>query len=477
MLGEFFAPTMAAAAATKDLLEEPALQAMNVPPTVKMRTMRGKDDIDIETTILYEIRRLKKARKRANSQSVVERLVGRMGLPSSEVSMKMNELIQCGKILTGMIRGKESFKLPNEQNDKDSDTSSDSDESESNSHRSEDMNLTFSEKSYRSDSIVPTIDTPSKPPAQAHTAASVTLPVSIINDLTKNANLANEMLLKERQMVLELLKENTELKLKIKDLEVAARPDSHGHQTITSIPPMNTISEESCKKNDPTPPVGDTNKEKKEKQENTKQVNKKSKVNNRNANKNQATTRNHSKMDKNWKRSNTNIGETKETVTRKVLIMGDSQLRKINGEKLSRDHHSVDVKVMPGAKIEKTRNVDIKEDVDIIIVHAGTCNIRKQTIPDDLAEGIVSTLRDVKSKLPKAQIAFSSILKRKDDLELNAIVIKTNQLLEEKLLLSGLDFINNENIRYGNISFDGLHINEGGVKVLASNYSKYIRYC
>ena len=132
---------------------------------------------------------------------------------------------------------------------------------------------------------------------------------------------------------------------------------------------------------------------------------------------------------------------------------------------------------MPGAKIEKTRNVDIKEDVDIIIVHAGTCNIRKQTIPDDLAEGIVSTLRDVKSKLPKAQIAFSSILKRKDDLELNAIVIKTNQLLEEKLLLSGLDFINNENIRYGNISFDGLHINEGGVKVLASNYSKYIRYC
>ena len=74
-------------------------------------------------------------------------------------------------------------------------------------------------------------------------------------------------------------------------------------------------------------------------------------------------------------------------------------------------------------------------------------------------------------------IAFSSILKRKDDLELNAKVIKANQLLEEKLLLNGLDFINNENIRYGNISFDGLHIKEGGIKVLASNYRKYIRYC
>ena len=118
------------------------------------------------------------------------------------------------------------------------------------------------------------------------------------------------------------------------------------------------------------------------------------------------------------------------------------------------------------------RNVNIKEDVNIVIVHAGTCNIRKQTIPEDFADEIVSALRDVKTKLPKAQIAFSSILNRKDDLELDAAVMKTNQLLEEKLILNGLDFINNENIRYGNISFDGLHINEGGVKVLASNYCK-----
>ena len=183
-----------AATATSDLLQEPALQAENVPSTVKIRTIRGKEDIDIETSILYEIQRLKKARKRANSLSVVERLVGCMGLPSSEVSMKLNELIRCGKILTGMICGKESFKLPNEQNDKDSDTSSDSEESDSNSHRSEDINLTFSGKSYGSDSIVPTIYMPSKP--LAHSAASVILPVSIINNLTKNANLANEMLAK-----------------------------------------------------------------------------------------------------------------------------------------------------------------------------------------------------------------------------------------------------------------------------------------
>lgn len=224
-----------------------------------------------------------------------------------------------------------------------------------------------------------------------------------------------------------------------------------------------------------------------EEHEDTRQENKNTKATNRKVNNAPATKKNYSKDDKQQRRTTRNVNstgkrnvnrrDTKETETRKVFIIGDSQLRKINGEILSRDHHSVNVKAMPGAKIAKMKNANIEDDVNVVIVHAGTCNIRKQTNPENLAEEIVSTLRDVKAKLPKAQVAFSSILKRNDDLELNAKVLKTNQLLEEKLLLSGLDFINNDNIRYGNISFDGLHVNEGGVKMLASNYSKYIRYC
>ena len=114
--------------------------------------------------------------------------------------------------------------------------------------------------------------------------------------------------------------------------------------------------------------------------------------------------------------------------------------------------------------VRKLRNVNIEEDVNIVIIYAGTCNIRKQAKSRKPCRGNCICPSRCKSKLPKAQIAFPSILKRKDDLELNAKVIKTNQLLEEKLLLSGLDFINNDNIRYGNISFDGLHVNEGVLK-------------
>ena len=93
------------------------------------------------------------------------------------------------------------------------------------------------------------------------------------------------------------------------------------------------------------------------------------------------------------------------------------------------------------------KNISMEEYVNIVIVHAGTCNIQKQTNRAEVAEEIVSTLRDLKLKLPKAQIVFSSTLKGNDDLELNTKVIKTNPLLKEKLLLCGQNFINNDNIR------------------------------
>ena len=50
-----------------------------------------------------------------------------------------------------------------------------------------------------------------------------------------------------------------------------------------------------------------------------------------NANNDQVTTKDYAKADKNWKRRNANMGETKETERRKVLIMGDSELREFNG--------------------------------------------------------------------------------------------------------------------------------------------------
>ena len=113
---------------------------------------------------------------------------------------------------------------------------------------------------------------------------------------------------------------------------------------------------------------------------------------------------------------------------------------------------------------------------DVVIIHAGTCNLKKQSDPEELACKIVSTLSHIQSSCNKAQVAFSGIIKRKDDLELNTKAIKTNEIVVEKLMY-GFDFIDNNKIKYGNISRDGLHINVGGVRKPATNFSHYIRYC
>ena len=54
------------------------------------------------------------------------------------------------------------------------------------------------------------------------------------------------------------------------------------------------------------------------------------------------------------------------------------------------------VKPMPGAIIARMKNVNYA-DADVVIVHAGTYNLKKQSDPEELADEIVSTLRHIKS--------------------------------------------------------------------------------
>ena len=76
---------------------------------------------------------------------------------------------------------------------------------------------------------------------------------------------------------------------------------------------------------------------------------------------------------------------------------------------------------------------------------------------------------------PDAKIAYSSIFRRKD--ELNKIAVTVNKLLWDELILNGFDFIDNDNILFSNLAHDGLHINTGGARKFASNLSRFIKYC
>ena len=160
-----------------------------------------------------------------------------------------------------------------------------------------------------------------------------------------------------------------------------------------------------------------------------------------------------------------------------MLIVGDSNLRNVKEEKLSNDHRDVEIRFKPGMRIEETnKKVGVNNEFDVIIVHAGTNNLRDAT-PKDLTEKIVTTLDKVQKSNPTARIAFSSILKRSDDQSLNAKGKKVNELLEDELSIKGMDIIDNNNIMYSNLWKDGLHLNDGGVRKYSANVSKFAKYC
>ena len=156
------------------------------------------------------------------------------------------------------------------------------------------------------------------------------------------------------------------------------------------------------------------------------------------------------------------IGKSHLTVT----IFGDSQVNRLDGEKLCNNKRKVEMKTKGGMKVK-----DIVERVgtcnsNVIIVLAGTSDIKTET-PEELRAEVITTLQAIKVKNRQSQVAFSSILRRRDGGLLNATVEKVNELLKEELELHRIDYIENDNILFSNIGSDGLHINPGGVRKLA----------
>ena len=161
-------------------------------------------------------------------------------------------------------------------------------------------------------------------------------------------------------------------------------------------------------------------------------------------------------------------GKCEENKQTKILIVGDSQLRELNIEQMSNDHHVVEKKVQPGMKIKEAVRKTGKTDSNVIIVHAATNNVSKQTT-QDLSKDVLDTLNEIQQNNPQSKIAYSAVFRRKDSHELNAKVTQLNTLLAEELPLHGFDIIDNSNILFSTLKQDGLHLNSGGVRKFAGN--------
>ena len=159
----------------------------------------------------------------------------------------------------------------------------------------------------------------------------------------------------------------------------------------------------------------------------------------------------------------------------RVLLVGDSQLRYVDESKLANSQRDVEKRFKPGMRIQQAVEKAGHTDSDVIIVHAATNNAAIST-PEELCEETIETLRHIQANNPNAKIAFSSIFKRKDDLNLNCKVNKVNELLADELALDGFDFIDNCNVMFSDLWDDGLHIGDGGIRKFVGNMRTFLNY-
>ena len=166
------------------------------------------------------------------------------------------------------------------------------------------------------------------------------------------------------------------------------------------------------------------------------------KKNNVNLNEKQSTERKSARKQKSTGDTTTNSLDNRAKV--KVTMIGDSQLKRLQPEKLCNNHHTVDIRAFGGMKIQQAAKKLGKCDSNIIIVHAGTNNVQDSS-PETLVHETMTTLNKIQKQNPSAQVVYSSVFRRKEH---NEKVQKFNRLIEEEVSLNGIELIDNSNIYF-----------------------------
>ena len=156
-----------------------------------------------------------------------------------------------------------------------------------------------------------------------------------------------------------------------------------------------------------------------------------------------------------------------------VVVVGDSMLKHIDGQRLSR-RKKVACKSQPGAKVEHLSPQDIcaslKEEGEATI-HAGTNNGMEG--PGSVHSKIV-TLSDTIVASGR-RVCISGIIHRRWESAYDRRRVDTlNNHIHETAAKRGWGFIDNTNVGERFLSGDGVHVNKSGEKVLAGNLSRYI---
>ena len=135
-----------------------------------------------------------------------------------------------------------------------------------------------------------------------------------------------------------------------------------------------------------------------------------------------------------------------------MLVVGDSMVNGIEENKLSKTRH-IRVQAIPGGKIADIQQNPkdwLHEDLETVIIHAGTNNATTDT-PQTIVDKLITLKRNIEGSLTKCCVIISKLIVRTDNT------------------------IANTTIREKHSEKRGLHLNQEGNTVFASNLLHAIR--
>ena len=167
----------------------------------------------------------------------------------------------------------------------------------------------------------------------------------------------------------------------------------------------------------------------------------------------------------------------KKMKRRTITILGDSMIKEVNPwlmQKKVGENDKIYKHSFNGAKIDQMHhhaNAIMPFEPDLVILHAGTNNLRENTSAENIANEIVKL--STKLKTDKNEIIVSSIIERRDNMQDK--VKQVNHFLNIKCQEQNLPFIINDNIKSDtHLKPIGVHLNKAGSSLLASNFINWI---
>ena len=167
----------------------------------------------------------------------------------------------------------------------------------------------------------------------------------------------------------------------------------------------------------------------------------------------------------------------KKPSTRSVSIVGDSLLRDIKAydlKKLLPRETRVYVGPHSGATVEDMIdyvNPSRKRNPDLLIIHAGTNDLRSGKQPVQIASEIIELALSLKTD--RNEVAVSAIVQRNDAFNEKGKLV--NNFLRTFTTDLNFGFIEHGNVQNIHLNNSGLHLNDQGITIVSNNFANFIK--